>query len=219
MSILDKRGKIDQIWIRAKGPTWALCPEDKPENTEVWGLNSSYRERASQLDRMFILHDIRETMFHEDYDLVPELNALGIPIHTAGIYQVLDNCEDFPANLLQTEFDTLYFLNSIAWMIAMACYLQPKELHLYGVDYAFGVDLNEKTSTEFWIGYAKGMGIKVTIPDASHLLKAPELRSPTYGYKVHREEPRGLITIIPKRIRDKCAGQYELIPAPGHEEV
>jgi hypothetical protein len=219
LSILDLRGKLDQIWIRAKGPTWHLCPEEKPPATEIWGLNSSYKDREGQMDRMFIIHDIRETMFHEAHNLVPELNALGIPIHTAGTYQVLDNCCEFPVKEIINRFGREYMVNAIAWMIAMACYLEPKELHLYGVDYAFGVDLNEKGSTEYWLGRAEGMGIKLHVPMSSHILKPPWSMSPLYGYVIQRSVPDGLTTIIPNRIRPKCAAGYELIPKRGLEEL
>ena len=219
MSILDLKGQLDQIWIRAKGPTWYLCPEEKPPNTEVWGLNSSYKDREGQLDRMFIIHDIRETMFHEAYNLVPELNALGIPIHTAGTYKVLDNCQELPAEHLLNHFNRNYMVNAIAWMIAMACYLEPKELHLYGVDYAFGVDLNEKGSTEYWLGRAEGQGIKLHVPVSSHVLKPPWTMSELYGYVVQRSKPEGLSTIIPQRVREKCAETYELVPTRGKEEL
>ena len=219
MSILDLRGKLDQIWIRAKGPTWNLCPEEKPPNTEIWGLNSSYKDREGQMDRMFILHDIRETMFHEAHNIVPELNALGIPVHTAGIYQVLDNCQDFPLTAILERFGRMYMVNAIAWMVAMACYLEPKELHLYGVDYAFGVDLDEKGSTEYWIGRAEGMGIEVHIPHASHICKEPWSKSALYGYTIQRSQPEGLTTIIPDKIRPLCATNYELIPVRGTEEL
>lgn len=219
MSILDLRGELDQIWIRAKGPTWYLCPEEKPDKTEVWGLNSSYQDRAHQLDRMFILHDIRLTMFHEAHRLVPEINELGIPVYTAGTYKVLDNCRDFPAAELLKHFDRQYMVNAIAWMIALACYLEPKELHLYGVDYAFGVDLNEKSSTEYWCGRAEGLGIKLHIPMSSHLLKPPWTRSPLYGYVIKRSPPNGLTHIIPDKMREKCAGTYDLIPSRGQEEL
>ena len=219
MSILDLRGKLDQIWIRAKGPTWHLCPEETPQDTEVWGLNSSYKDREGQLDRMFIIHDIRETMFHEAHNLVPELNALGIPIYTAGLYKVLDNCREFPASAILERFGRHYMVNAIAWMVAMACYLEPRELHLYGVDYAFGVDLNEKGATEYGIGRAEGMGIKVHIPYASHVCKPPWSRSELYGYTVQRSIPDGLITIMPEKIKVKCAAGYELIPKRGTEEL
>jgi len=217
--VLDlKKGDLDQVWIRAKGPTWHYCPEEKPERTEIWGLNSSYREFPEQLDRLFIIHDIRETMFHEDYNLVPELNELGIPVVTSGTYKVLDNCQEFPIQEIADRFDINYQVNAIAHMISLACYLEVKELHLYGVDYAFGVDLNEKGSTEFWLGVARGMGIKLIYPEASHILKPPWSRSPLYGYKVARSEPRGLTTIVPARMRPKCAANYELVPVRGQEE-
>jgi hypothetical protein len=158
-------------------------------------------------------------MFHEAHNLVPELNALGIPIHTAGTYQVLDNCREFPISEILERFGRMYMVNAVAWMVAMACYLEPKELHLYGVDYAFGVDLDEKGSTEYWIGRAEGMGIKVVIPYASHICKEPWSKSPLYGYTIKRSVPDGLTRIIPSQIRPKCAANYELIPKRGTEEL
>lgn len=212
MSLLDLKGKLDQVWILAKGPTWYLCPEETPSKCEVWGLNSAYRDRPDQLDRLFIMHDIRTTMFHEDANLVPELNRLGIPVYTAGPYAVLENHRPFPAKEVINHFGVAYMLNVIAYMLATAIMVEPKEIHLYGCDFAFGVDINEKSCAEFWIGMAMGRGIKVVIPKSSHLLTPPEMRQQLYGYKVARWEPQGLWHIKPDRIRDKCASKYTLVP-------
>jgi hypothetical protein len=59
-----------------------------------------------------------------------------------------------------------------------------KEIHLYGVDMAVSTEYDEqRPSCEYFIGLARGRGIKVYIPEESHLLKVRY----KYGYEAKSE--------------------------------
>lgn len=83
-------------------------------------------------------------------------------------------CSQFGA---QAEVD--YFTSTPGEMVAHAIYEGASEIALYGVDllqdeeYAY-----QRPGCEYWLGVARGLGIKVTVPQASVLLKANYV----YGY-------------------------------------
>lgn len=88
-----------------------------------------------------------------------------------------------PAEALARRFGR-YFTNSIAWMIghALSEHLDGNligELGVYGVNMATSKEFgHERPSVEYFLGYARGLGIEVTIPEASDLLHCANL----YGH-------------------------------------
>ncbi len=77
-----------------------------------------------------------------------------------------------------------YMNNSISWMLALAILQGYQQIGLFGVDMAMdGVHGEseygwQRPSVEFWIGVARGLGIKVVMPEVSEVLKCGYL----YGY-------------------------------------
>jgi len=216
---------LDKIYILAKGPSWYRCPETVPPNTEIWGCNSTYKDR--KLDKLFIMHDIRLDMIYEDEDFVEHVNGLGIPVYTTGLYKVLKNNRSFPVAEVYNEFRIPYLLNVICYMLAYAITQKPKEIELCGVDMRAGVEyIGEKGCVEFWVGVAVGRGIKVNIPNESMVCKdimPRDVRARDgdtqlmfYGY-MHRTKDNGLVQLIPRGER-KCASKYKLVPVGEEEE-
>lgn len=78
-----------------------------------------------------------------------------------------------------------YFCSSVAYMIAHAILLQPDEIGVWGVDLAEdGEYAHQRPNAEWWLAFAEGRGIKITIPRESALLKAPYV----YGQERPRDE-------------------------------
>ena len=193
--------QLDEIIILALGPTWYKCPEKAPENTEIWGVNTMYRNR--DVDRIFIMHDLKHDLCLMDKDFIPTVNKLGVPIYTAGDYPVFDNNIVYPIEDVIKEFNVGFFLNVMCYMIAIAIMEKPKKISLYGTDMRSdaGVEyrVNEKGAIEFWLGVATGRGIDLSIPEESYLLKRMMAGS-FYGY-VPRKAPNGLYYFIPENKR------------------
>jgi len=73
-----------------------------------------------------------------------------------------------------------YSESTISYMIWYACYLGATELDLYGIFMAAFDEYHEQLkSVEYWIGYARGKGIKVTINEPTQICKG---RHGLYGY-------------------------------------
>lgn len=69
-----------------------------------------------------------------------------------------------------------YFTNSISWMLGLAIMEGFKEIGLYGVDMMMGGGEGseygyQRPSCEFFLGWARGAGITIHLPDESDLLK------------------------------------------------
>ena len=110
-----------------------------------------------------------------------------------------------------------YFTNTVSWMTAIAIALGYKEIHIYGVDMAQNTEYGQqRPSCEYFIGWARGMGVNVVIPDTSDLLKSPFL----YGYddpSVMRKKLEGRLKELKERMgnvqqqRDQAqAGFFQL---------
>jgi len=208
---------LDKIIILAQGYSWYQCPEKVPKGTEIWGSNVIYRDHPHQ-DRLFFAHDIRDNMLNDDADLVENLNKLGIPVYTTGVYKVLKNNARIPVLEIINEFKTGFFLNVIAYMIATAILQEPKSIDLYGVDMRPDAGgeayVNEKGSVEFWCGVAIGRGIPVKNTKESYVLKTKQEGSfPGFRKKVLQ---KGLYAQVPKEDRNPFGlRNYIIAPVGG----
>jgi len=212
-----KKG-LDRILICAQGPSWYQCPNMAPPNCEIWGCNAIYRDHY--VDRLFIAHDIRIIMLHDDADFVENINKLGIPVYTTYDYKVLENHTLIPINEIMNEFKVGFFLNIITYMIATAILQKPKEINLYGVDMRPDAGnetySNEKGSVEFWCGVARGKGIKLTNTPESFVMQTKQMGNfANYQEKIHQS---GIYTQIPEKERT-TEGIKNYILMPVGEEI
>jgi hypothetical protein len=155
---------------------------DNPE-WEIWGLNQLYMAfpmMAEQATRWFQLHhrhsydiNVGRAVGHHEW-MSQQRN---FPIYMQKQEPDVPMSVPFPKD----EFVSLYgnyFTNSISWMIMTAVYEMTKypsgndEISIFGVDMAQdGEYRHERPSCEWAIGWARGAGIKVNIPEASDLFK------------------------------------------------
>jgi len=166
---------MKRIAILGGGPSQYKCP-DALEDGEIWGINSlgvSYE--TIKIDRMFLLHDVLTEVLIQDHSIIGKLNAMDVPVYTAGPAPIFDNNIPFPINDVVKEFGVGFFLNTMAYMIALAIMQKPKEIYLYGVDMrpdsGYEWHKQEKGCLEFWVGVAIGRGILVYLQPESFLLK------------------------------------------------
>lgn len=149
--------------------THDLAPWDDPD-WQKWGLpwDEGYWLR---LDRAFEMHDIRLLISEHSRRKCSYLTRL-------------EECEDlymqeaYLPNAKAYPFDEVakttgyYWNSSIAYAIAMAIHEGAEEIAVYGVDMKGDDEYGyQKPNIEYLLGLARGKGIKVTVPDASPLLK------------------------------------------------
>ena len=206
---------LDKIIILAQGPSWYQCPDLIPgnERVEIWGSNVIYRDHA--VDRLFFGHDMRGHFFDDDMNFFENLNKIGMPVYTTGVYKPLVNNAQIPVIEILEEFKVGFFLNVIAWMMATAILQNPKTIDMYGVDMRPDADIeyiiNEKGTMEFWCGVAMGRGIKLKNTKESYVMKIKqEGNFPGYRKKVPQN---GLATLIPPEDRNPFALRtYAILP-------
>lgn len=138
-----------------------------PADYEVWVINDGWRLRPSY-DRLYELHRLEERPWRSRehlreirgnekvWTLFPDR------IKGANILPVQEILGKYPA----------YFTNSGAWMVAHALHEGVSHIYLLGLHFLSPRErLLERPCIEFWIGYAKGLGVEVTVPAVSPLLK------------------------------------------------
>lgn len=142
---------------------------------EVWAINQLYvqfPEIVSKVTRWFQIHHrhtydaaVRD---HKHHDWLAAQKAF--PIYMQQKLPDIPMSVEFPVQMIIKEFGR-YFTNSISWQLAMAIWEGFKEIHVYGVDMAQNDEYAEqRPSCEYFIGLARGAGIKVYVPEKSDLL-------------------------------------------------
>ena len=89
------------------------------------------------------------------------------------------NSRAFPFDYIAEKFQIFEdrkesnMTNSISWMIALAIDEGFEEIHIYGVNMSHHTEYGtQKPSCEYYLGLAKGMGIKIYVPKESDLMKS-----------------------------------------------
>ncbi len=196
---------MKEVIIYAMGASRFLCPYD----AEVWGCNQSYypiSEFRGRLDKVFLAHTQvykdGEPLF--DWDTFNKLAERGVEIiNTHRIKRLRSKL--YPFKRICKKFDTDYFSDTIAYMVAYAIdqattkdlkLKYPLKLKLYGVDMLSEHEYSEeKGGIEFWLGLAKGLGIKYEIAKGSALLRT--ITGVPYGIRIPKvkEKPPNFSSI------------------------
>lgn len=154
------------------------------ESFQIWAMNDLYRF-IPRVDVLFELHTRRllNSKQRGVNDHVEWLKTSPIPVFMQDHYDDIPNSVRFPIENILGKYGN-YFTNSVSYMIALAIEEGAQEIHLYGVDMAGEGEYEEqRPSVEYFLGIAKGMGIKVHVPPESELLKTMYL----YGYEDEKE--------------------------------
>lgn len=156
-----------------------LAPFNDPE-WQIWGL--AFRTvDLPRFDALFEIHEKRDYVKESYYTW---LHSLKQEVVAARGFPAAPNVTIFPFDKIPPEMG-LYLTSSIAYMMALAIIRGASEIALYGCDMAVDDDeyFRQRPCLEQWIGYAKGKGIKVTIPAQSPIGKS----SYVYGMEDHNK--------------------------------
>jgi hypothetical protein len=165
-------GAKPKICIVGFAPGRENAPYDD-DSYEFWGVNEMYMAKeVKRIDVLFELHDydwIKEGKRHRDH--LKWLQEAKIPILMQRHYPDIPNSLPFPRQVLEEKYGA-YFTNTISWEIALAMHIGVKEIAIYGVNMATDIEYqSQRPSCEYYIGWARGLGIKVYLPPESDLLK------------------------------------------------
>lgn len=124
----------------------------------------------------------------------------------AGACLGVANAVEYPLErVLKMTGGRRYFTCTFAYQVALAVAEDFEEIGLWGVDLDLGTPrerLVEKPCLEYWLGFAEGCGIKVTLPRGATLLR----RDGLYGYDYHEEKAEidRVVASFPSGPKDLC---------------
>jgi len=158
--------------------------EDKDQ--EIWIINGLYRMitdiPGAWFDRVFDIHSRFDIIDQDDDGHVEALNkfiAEGKKVYTCEVMPELPGSLLYPLADVENFCSCRYWTNTISYLIALAAYEKfsgtwsnLQELKLYGVYMSQNSEYaHQRPSCEYFLGYCRGLGMKVTISPASDLLK------------------------------------------------
>lgn len=159
-----------KVNIIGKGNTWVDAPLDE----HSWGITQIYLRRPVNLViDMNVYDDLRWGVQEKIEAERTRLKCLqnGVP------YIDLKN---YPIKEVIEKFDTDYFGSTVDYAIALALYQGYKDIHLYGITLSITDYSKLKASCDFWCGYVKGLGNKITVHGRSNVMKTQDHK--VYGY-------------------------------------
>lgn len=150
-----------------------LAPFDD-DDWEIWVLgNRLNRFDGKHVTRVFEIHN--NLSEHKDPQKYAEyLVEKGLPLIVGETFPIQGkNITPYPYDEVERLYGSLYLTSSPAYMMAYAILMGTTDIGIYGVDLA--VDDHEyfwqRPCMEAWIGFAKGRGINVVIPEVSSIGK------------------------------------------------
>ena len=177
-----------RITIVGKANGW----EDAPYEGIVWGIHSHCLLRPFtmvwDMHKLYGTETERGCNLEAQLKIIEHINKNKIP------YMCLEKYDNIPTSIAFPidEMPLKYAESSIAYMIWYAYHEGATEIDLYGINMCNFDEYHEQLkSAEYWIGYARGNGVKVTINEPTAVCKG---QRGLYGYDfVDQPHPAGHI--------------------------
>lgn len=144
---------------------------------DFWALNDMYdvvsEERINRWFEIHSLFEIQDSVSRKTgKSHIEWLKNCKIPVYMQDKHEDIPTSVKYPIDEILDRFGTDYFHSTIDYEIAIALYEGYKEIHIYGVNMAINEEYGyQRPSACFWLGVAKGMGVKVVLPKSCDLLK------------------------------------------------
>ena len=160
---------------------------------EVWGLNQQASWKGVDLDRCFVMDDLKLRMpLYVGHEFTEWLKKYNKPLITSKAYPEWPTSEDYPIKEICHYFGLplgISMYSTPDYMIALAIYEGATHIDLYGVDMMKKNNSAEmRGATALWIGAALSRGVKVTTCPGSwfQLFTNPGILMETglYGYAI-----------------------------------
>jgi len=177
---------MKKVAILGMGEGWDAAK--KEDYDEIWAV-SPLVLRRDDIDLAFQMHNLDWSAAGEEYlklrgdresfwESIDVINEKKIPIMLQAEHVFYPDGIVFPLD----EMPAIYFTSTFAYMLAYAIYLRVEEIDLFGIPLALEGEYREQRScVEFWIGFAAGRGIRVTVHGVTILLSAIPYDG-LYGY-------------------------------------
>lgn len=148
---------MSNITIIGRGPSWKECPF---ATQELWAPITCLTVDGLK-DKNFT------KVFFFDDKSCPDIARGREVAKERGITVVsllADSEERYPLRAVIKDCRSSYFLNCASFMLAYAIHLKYNKIFLYGMDQGPSWELQQgKSHVSFWVGFALGRGIEVTM--------------------------------------------------------
>jgi len=171
----------DTVVILGKGSTRVFCKKD---HNHIYGVNNVYELCPDyRFERIYQLHRLSD-VYKNHPSFKDDVNKLDIPVYLQNVVEDIPKSRQYPLDLILKEFKTLYFTNSIAYIIAHIIMENKfKRIALFGVDCVkFHEWEFERPCIEFWLGVAIGRGFRIYVSQGSYLFTPDTGKSLCYGF-------------------------------------
>lgn len=187
----------------------------EPVEVERWGQGRTYTF-LDRLHRFFELHTMDWIRKRASYQAFVEyshwLKHYEHPVYMIETHPTVPTSVRYPIEKIIKQFGP-YMTSSVSYMIALAIHEGCDEIKLFGVDMAAKMEYTyQRNGIEYLLGWAMGMGIKVTIPDSSPILKAPLYgreadETLTHGYLLNKLDAlQARLAVSHETVRSMQAG-------------
>lgn len=188
---------LKKIAIVGCSDTKDIAPYDD-KSWEIWAMNNAFHTKRQ--DVWFEIHPIKfedgkyyrrklikpgvfewsnEFRGQPMSEYLEYLAKLKCPVYMQKHWDCVPQSIPYPLEEITTRFGR-YLTNSVSYMIAMAMLQGATDIGCFGVDMAAGTEYGpQRPSCEWFLGIAAGMGVRLTIPEQSDLLKTRFL----YGFE------------------------------------
>ncbi len=164
-----------KIVIVGKGRGW----EDSPlqgNGCEIWGITQLILMR--DVDLVIDMNDYSKNRWGATENLHAIISRNKAKHENVPYIDLLN----YPLKEIIHDFKTDYFTSTVAFAVALAIYRGATEIDLYGVTMEVESEYHyQKPCVDFWCGYAKGRGIKVT-SHGEHTTIMKSHDGKVYGY-------------------------------------
>jgi hypothetical protein len=186
-----QKAQKKKVVLLGTAPSCKDAPFDDP-NFEIWGVaHCLFLGQVTRLDGIFELHT---------KDIWIKDNAPYQRFPNAWVYlqqqdESVKNSLTFPLEEIRKRFkvnagfshEADYFSSSLPFMICMAIERGFEEIHCYGIHLLMDEEyFYQRPCFEYYLGVARGKGIKVFVHPAADILKFPYI----YGWQDMTDEAR-----------------------------
>lgn len=173
-----------KVAIVCGAPSSEFLAPYSDESWEIWVLgNRLDRHLDKRVTRVFEIHD-NLTEHGDASTYAAWLIDQGKPLIVGEHFPIGgEGITVFPYDAAERLYGSLYLTSSPAYMMAYAILIGATEISIYGVDLSISDHeyFWQRPCMEAWIGFAKGRGIKVYIPEISHIGKSKYIEGRDWG--------------------------------------
>ena len=158
-----------QVAIVGLAPsTHDQAPFEDPD-WEAWGFAQD-EDGYPYLDRVFEMHPLDFIRGVRRPGFEDRLKEFDVPLYMQEAYPAIPNATAYPIEDVIAVIGD-YFNSSIAYMLGLAILEKVDRIGVWGVDMAGDDEFGyQRPNTEYMIGFAKGLGIDVVVPEESSLV-------------------------------------------------